>query len=65
MAEGERLEAADGALREGAHTGQLQVGQGLAHVALGHAKLDPALLEALREGFKLPEEGRSLYSTYM
>ena len=44
---------ADGGLWESAHAGQLEVGKSLPHVALGHAQLDPPLLEPLREGLQL------------
>ena len=54
VGQSERLEPADGALAQRAHAGDLEVGQGRADVRLGHAELDPPLLEALCEGFQLP-----------
>ena len=54
VAQRQRLEAADGALREGADARQAQVGQRFAHVGLRHAQFDPTLLEALGEGLQLP-----------
>lgn len=53
MAEREALEAADGALGEGADARQLEVGERLANVGLRDAELDAPLLEPLGEGLQL------------
>ena len=51
--QGERLEATNGRLRQGAHPGQLECGQRLSNISLGDAELDPALLEAFGEVLQL------------
>jgi len=55
--ERQRLEAADGRLREGADARQLEIGERLSHVGLRHAELDASLLESLGERLELSRIG--------
>ena len=54
MGQSQGLESTDGRLREAAHPGHLQMGQGLSNVRLGHSQFDPPLLEMLGEPFQFP-----------